>query len=203
LAGAESHKFPRGIEHMKQINVGLSSWIIQDGNYDDFRVDQEASFALEFYPHSIGPSNRTLVTATNIDASRYQICGNVIYQAKEAWVIDVGVLAYQEGAPPENIKQGDDVEGEIYIGIDPFFYFEDLYKLPGMPTLTYKFRIKCILLETTPWLESTDETGRKVLARDATKESYREVSQTNAWEDDNGHGHYILKCEFAATAQNV
>ena len=188
---------------MKQINVGLSSWIIQDGNYNNFRVGQETSFALAFYPHSIGTSSRTLITAINIEGSRYQVCGKVIYQAKEAWVIDVGFLAYKEGAPPENIKQGDNVEGEIYIGVDPFDYFEDLYRLPGMPTLTYRFRIGGILLETTPWLESTDETGRKVRARDATKESYREVSQTNAWEDDNGDGHYILICEFAATAQNL
>jgi hypothetical protein len=32
------------------IHVGLFSWIIQDGNYDDFEVGQAAKFALEFYP---------------------------------------------------------------------------------------------------------------------------------------------------------
>ena len=34
---------------MEKINVGLSSWIIQDGNYEDFAVGQEQRFALEFY----------------------------------------------------------------------------------------------------------------------------------------------------------
>ena len=30
------------------IQVGLASWIIQDGNYGDFTVGQQAKFALEF-----------------------------------------------------------------------------------------------------------------------------------------------------------
>jgi len=29
--------------------VGLSSWIIQDGNYGDFSRGERAAFALEFY----------------------------------------------------------------------------------------------------------------------------------------------------------
>ena len=29
--------------------IGLSAWIIQDGNYGDFSVGQRAEFALEFY----------------------------------------------------------------------------------------------------------------------------------------------------------
>lgn len=31
-------------------DIGLSAWIIQDGNYEDFEQGQTRSFALEFYP---------------------------------------------------------------------------------------------------------------------------------------------------------
>jgi hypothetical protein len=185
---------------MQQINVGLSSWIIQDGNYGDFALGQETSFALEFYPHSLRKSQQTVPTLTQIRGYRYQVCGQVIYQTQEVWVINCGLIAYQEGKPPQYAKKGGWVEGEIQIGIDPFFYFEALYKLPGMPDLTYNFRIANILLETTPWLESTDSTGQKFLARDETQESYTEVSQTQAWQDDNGLAEYILQCEFSSNS---
>src|SRR5262245_41453887 len=80
---------PLANELMKQISVGLSSWIIQDGNYDNFQVGQERSFALEFYPHSIKPSNRTLLTATNIKENCFQVWWKVIYQANYVLVVDV------------------------------------------------------------------------------------------------------------------
>src|SRR5678809_1457968 len=104
-----------------RINVGLSSWIIQDGNYDDFHVDQEISFALEFEVYSIAPSNQTSTTAIHTQGSRYQVNGKVVFHTKAASVIDVGFLAYQEDATPsEHIKLGDYVEGDIHLGIDPF-----------------------------------------------------------------------------------
>ena len=38
---------------MKELYVGLSSWIIQDGNYSDFVKDDKAEFALEIYSQNI------------------------------------------------------------------------------------------------------------------------------------------------------
>ena len=32
--------------------VGLSSWILSDGNYEDFKRGDYAAIALEFYPPS-------------------------------------------------------------------------------------------------------------------------------------------------------
>ena len=86
------------------------------------------------------------------------------------------------------------MEGEIFFGIDPFMYFERLKNLTGMPDMTYDFRVEQILLETTPWLTRTDEEGRTVIERDEQNESFREVPETDAWRDDDGRAHYVLKC---------
>ncbi len=179
---------------MESLYVGLSAWIIQDGNYADFRVGQKAVFALEFYPASLKVSDRRLKSAERINASQYKICGQVIYQSKTVWVLDAGFLAYQESKPPRYATKGAWVAGEVYIGIDPFMYFEGLNKTPGMPSLTYEFRVDQLLLETTPWITTTDENGRTLTKRDEQKESFTEVAETDAWRDDNGHAHYILKC---------
>jgi hypothetical protein len=92
------------------------------------------------------------------------------------------------------VISGSWVEGEIYLGIDPFMYFEGLKNQAGMPSLTYSFRIGEILLETTPWLTRSDESGRTIMVRDDQNESYREVAETDAWNDNSGNAHYILKC---------
>jgi hypothetical protein len=107
-------------------------------------------------------------------------------------------MAYQNCEPPPVAKQGAWVEAEIYLGIDPFFYFEELDSLPGMPALQYEWRIGGISLETTPWLSRQDDTGRTFMTRDEQRESFREVPATNAWDDDQGHGDYILACERIA-----
>jgi len=179
---------------MESLYVGLNAWIIQDGNYADFRVGQKTEFALEFYPASLKVSDLRLKSAEHIKASQYKICGQVIFQSKTVWVLDAGFLAYQESKPPRYATKGAWVEGEVYVEIDPFMYFEGLNKRPGMPSLTYAFRVDQLLLETTPWITTTDENGRTLTKRDEQKESYIEVAETNAWSDDNGHAHYILKC---------
>lgn len=34
---------------MSEWKIGVSSWTIQDGSYEDFHSHEEAEFALEFY----------------------------------------------------------------------------------------------------------------------------------------------------------
>lgn len=180
---------------MKSLNVGVDAWIIQDGNYGDFAVGEKTQFALEFYPRELKPSGCKSPSAAHLKASRYRVCGQVVYRTKSVWVLDMGFLAYQESPPPRFATKGSWVEGEIYLGIDPFMYFEQLKNRPGMPPLTYGFRIGQILLETTPWLTKTDESGRTIMTvRDEQNESYREVAETDAWNDDHGHAHYVLQC---------
>ena len=178
---------------METLNIGIDSWIIQDGNYGNFVVGQDTKFAIEFYPLSLIPSECKEFSITELKTNQYKICGQVIFCADEVWVLDFGFLAFQESKPLEFATKGSWVEGEISLGIDPFFYFEYLKKLPNMPSLTYKFRIEKILLETTPWIKMSD---RKMLIRDIQSESFQEVNKTDAWNDDNGHAGYILKCSI-------
>ena len=43
-------------KQMETLNIGIDSWIIQDGNYGNFVVGQDTKFAIEFYPLSLIPS---------------------------------------------------------------------------------------------------------------------------------------------------
>ena len=180
---------------MQTFFVGLSAWIIQDGNYGDFRIGEAAKFALEFYPHTMRGTRSRTPSAERIKASQYRVCGQVVYTDESAWVIDFGILAYQDRWPPPVARSELWVEGEIYLGIDPFFYFEELHARPGMPAFQYEWRIQRLFLETTPWLSATDAAGRTVLTRDEQRESFIEVAETSAWDDDEGRAHYVLECE--------
>lgn len=159
---------------MDSLNIGLSSWIIQDGNYGDFSVGQKTEFALEFYPSSVKASACTSPSVTHLNTCVYQICAQVVYRTNDVWVLDMGFLAYNEMEPPAFARKNSWVEGEFSIGIDPFMYFEYLKNRSGMPDLTYRFRIDQIFLEAN--------------------ESCAEVAETNAWGDNYGRAHYILKC---------
>ncbi len=182
---------------MQTLQVGLSSWIIQDGNYGEFEVGGEYRFALEFYaPDLVLDSSPVEACAlAPLGNARYKGVGSVIFGSDKAWVIDVGVPAYRDERLPAGAQVGSRVTGDMYIGIDPFFYFESLSALPGMPNLYRQWLIKRILLETTPWLETVDEAGRTLRTRDESKVEYVEVDATDAWNHDDGHGHYLLECE--------
>lgn len=38
---------------MDSLHIGVSSWIIQDGNYPDFRIGDALNIALQFHPYRI------------------------------------------------------------------------------------------------------------------------------------------------------
>jgi hypothetical protein len=174
--------------------IGLSSWIIQDGNYGDFKVGERVEFALEFYPHSIRSSEARLKSAKRLGAAKYEINGEVIYLKDEVWLLDFGICAFQKSAPPRELSVGQFVAGEISLGIDPFFYFERLYTLSGMPPLVYSWKINSIGQQTAPFIETREPSGQKVLVRDENKLGYKSIEATDAWNDDGGNGEYVFKC---------
>lgn len=174
------------------ICIGMNSWIIQDGNYGDFSVGDESIFALEFCGDSLSLSDRRAVELELIKDSNYRICGKVVYARPNVWVLDVGFKAFWENVPPDFVSVGDWVEGEIFLGIDPFFFKEYLYKEEGIPNLSYCWSIKRIQRNDTPWLETSNVRGGKVLTRDDTQERWLDTSATNAWEDDDGRADYLL-----------
>jgi hypothetical protein len=122
--------------------------------------------------------------------------GEIVYVTERCVVLDIGVLAYREFSPPEWMRRGTWVRGNLYLGIDPFFYFEDLAHVQGIPPLIHGWQINRIEIETAPFIETLDESGRRLLMRDEAKSAYCEIEQTDAWKDDNGHGAYILHCSM-------
>ena len=180
---------------MNDWNIGLAAWIIQDGNYSDFSRNQGREFAVEFYPHTVRPSLTKAKSAILVADSTYRLTAEVIFRTTGVWVIDFGISAYQQSEPPITIEKGEWVEGTFYLGVDPFFYFEELSDLKGMPPLIHQWHIKQIHVETAPFVETIDDRGAKMLVRDQSKSSFREVEQTDAWKDDGGNAEYILKCQ--------
>ena len=176
----------------------MSSWIVQDGNYGDFKSGNDYRFAVEFFPHEIDLQSAapTSLVCRQIKNCHYEVAAKIVVVSKSYWVIDAGILLFQEAAPHPAAAVGKGLTGEIELGIDPFFYFENLRHEKGMPSLFYDWRVNRILMETTPWIESRNPSGGTVFKRDAAKESFSEIDETNAWEDDDGRASYVFECEL-------
>jgi hypothetical protein len=175
--------------------VGLSSWVIQDGNYPDFVQGSQTAFALEFWAQNpleeIEPDDAMAPSHLHRGSAAYDIVARVLHVAEHWWVIDVGVLVFQDCKPPPNARVGSWWRGEVDIAIDPFFYFEDHGHAPGVPAMIYEWRIDKIEIQTAPFVEISP----RVFARDSTKLGWKEIAETHAWEDN---GDYLLHCTHLA-----
>ena len=119
--------------------VGLSSWIIVDGNYRSFSLGVDVAFALEFYPtaplQAFEPDRPPVPSLTHVGLARYEALGQVVHATDRWWAIDVGPLAFLDERPPANLRRGSWVRGNIHLGIDPYFYFERLARQSNAPAL--------------------------------------------------------------------
>ena len=174
--------------------VGLSSWIIQDGNYPDFTRGAQVAFALEFYSAnglSILDEGGQVASLEHLHSSTYRLVGRVIHlRDSEWWAIDAGLLMYRKEKPPFGLKEGDWVAGDVYVGVDPFFYFERLSRHHTAPPLIYDWLIKKIEMQTAPFIKSDD--GH--IVRDPNQLGWREIDATKAGNDGVG-AEYVLHCE--------
>ncbi len=174
----------------REIRVGLSSWIIQDGNYPDLKIEEIHAFALEFWtdaPFEILASGQPALSWRN--GSNYSITGAVKFIGDRWWVLDAGLPMYSDQlAPPAPV--GSVVTTNIYVGVDHFSYFETLARQPGAPPLIYDWRIEAIELDTTPLIE----TKRRLFERDPSRPASKAVTRTDAWRDDEGVSQYTLTC---------
>jgi hypothetical protein len=168
--------------------IHLDSWIIQDGNYDDFSRGQDAAFAVEFYPDELIVVSIGDRTASHLGGGRYHVEGEVAFASQGAWVLDCGVRIYKQVPPPAGVVHGMSVRGEVVLGVDPFFYFEELAKLPDMPPLIYRWRIERIARDMAPWIEVASRT----FERDPSRPGWKDVEATDAWNDDGGSAGYLL-----------
>jgi hypothetical protein len=174
------------------VRIGLDSWIIQDGNYGDFRKGGLAAFAIEFHTSDLKTCHPDAVREPDMVWLRdctYAATGRVTHVTPEWWMLDIGLKVYNE-YPLAGAQVGDLVRGEVSLGVDPFFYFERLAKEPGAPPLILDWRIEAIDLDATPWIEVSPRSFQ----RDMSKVQWRAVSKTKAWRDDNGSAAYVLTC---------
>ncbi|RKP43349.1 hypothetical protein D7S89_26475 [Trinickia fusca] len=176
---------------MNELTVGLNAWIIQDGNYDDFKRGESHKLALEFGGSALTPSYERAVRCKHNDTSRYDVVAQVVFSTPEVWVIDFGVKVFSESRPPRFAKIGQWVEGEIWLGVDPFFYKERLHRMPRMPNLFVEWVVARIQLEATPWIEEISGI-RRLLKRDSEREEWIDRAETDAWADDGGLAEYLL-----------
>jgi hypothetical protein len=183
-------------------NIGINAWIIQDGNYPDFAIGQVAEFAVEFnFPkNQLEPTCRQM-EATHLHDSSYRAHGDIRLRTDEITIVDIGILAYCGSDPVFAQFLEDRFEAEIWLGVDPYPYFERLSKNEKIPPLIYSWQIRSILRQTAPFIESVEESGldagRKIIRRDLTRLGWEEISQTDAWNDDRGDcAEYVLVCEL-------
>ncbi len=180
---------------MQPLNIGLSSWIMQDGNYRDFEVEQEYRFALEFHAPRLESTRDQRPYLTLLEGSEYRFCGEIVLREPQLTVLDVGVLCYDERGLPLAAIPERFAAGELYLGIDHFSWLETHGRRSDVPNLFHKWRVREIRLETTPWVETESSGGRTRKRRPGVR-SFSPVLRTNAWEDDDGRAHYVLTCEL-------
>ena len=179
--------------------IGLDAWVIQDGNYPDFTVGQVAEFALELWiPKVSFLTHGEEVSALYLGEGRYQTIAEVVLQTEDITILDIGILVYRESARlTKSLTQGGRFALQFGLSVDPFFYFERLSKIAGVPPLVYSWKIISILRQTASLIETVAQSGalagRKVLIRDPAQLGYEEVARTDAWKDD---GEYLLRCEL-------
>jgi hypothetical protein len=180
-------------------NIALSAWVIQDGNYPDFTAGQVAEFAVEFYQKrgtrieecESGGSARML------DDSTYEVRAEKVADTGGATVIDIGIFAYCHNIslPFAELRTGQRFRTELHLNVDPFHNFELGGQNGETYPLVYSWRIRSILRQTAPFIEVS--SGSRM--RDPSKHGYEEISRTDAWKDDDGHGEYILRCDLLST----
>jgi hypothetical protein len=160
------------------LEISLSSWIIEDGNYADFCVGESRRFALEFWASTqLTRAAGNVISLREQSGHSYDVAGRLVFASDGIWVIDCGVLAYseRESEIEGGCKVGDFVRGSLRFGVDPFFYFEQHYKIPSIPPLIYEWQVNSIEQDTTPYILSGDA---RTYIRDESQRSHQSVRGT-------------------------
>jgi hypothetical protein len=90
--------------------------------------------------------------AMQVDEDLYQITAMVVHVGDHGWVLDFGLLAYGDNAPPEGVAAGQVLTGRAALGVDPFSYFEQLAKDPRYPDMVYTWNVRSIGRDTAPFV---------------------------------------------------
>ncbi|MEO1280605.1 MAG: hypothetical protein AAFV69_02600 [Pseudomonadota bacterium] len=175
------------------LKIGLPSWVIQDGNYGDFKAGSRVQFALDFYCENLIPLEEYSIqrrSIKHVEDDQYRVVAQIVHTHAEWTVLDFGFLAYQDRFLSADLKVGDWVRGEISLSVDHFAYFERLSRQTNAPALIYTWQIDKIELLTAPWIQ--DASGLK--RRDTSKWGWKEIPKTDAWKHNDGNAEYIFTC---------
>jgi hypothetical protein len=178
--------------------IALSSWVIQDGSYPDFGVDQTVEFALEFWiPKAVAArTSPGEISANNLGNCLYDTVAEVVLQNDRITVLDIGVLAYQHTlALQPSLPQEPRLAIQLGLSVDAFSCFWTLSKTGDVLPLVYSWKILSILRQTAPFIETAAD-GRKIRFRDPQRLGYEAILKTDAWKDDGGCAEYMLRCDL-------
>jgi hypothetical protein len=182
--------------------LGLDSWIIQDGNYGDFTRGQRAELAVECYAEKpFQPSSGEVMATYLGEGAAYAMRAATVHREEATAantqsyaVLDCGILVYTNaGEPPPDARLV--ASDEVHLGVDPFDYFEGLYRSPGFPPMIYTWTVEAIYMETTAWIVQDGVQQRDPNA----PTTYENVEATDAWNDDSGYASYVLECSLSDT----
>jgi hypothetical protein len=115
----------------------------------------------------------------HVECAIYRVNAEVLYLQPKVLVIDFGLHAFSESITPDFSLQGSWIQGEIEIGINHFSYKESLYNDANMPSLLYDWIVSRIERNDTPWLETHNSLGKKVLNRDEHNERWVDIQKTD------------------------
>lgn len=194
--------------------IGLSGWVLQDGNYTDFAVGQVRQFALDL---SYRRSDR-LVPVTGVaaracaavdDDAWYRVTAEVLRAAREpmsdCFVLDFGLCAYTSWMVLDDLEpptSGAWLAGDVMLSVDPFEYMDRLARFPEMPSLIYTWTVEEIRLDTSPWIRVpyghplyVGPDAGPMRVRDPERRRWVAVDRTRMWDDP---GSYTLRCTLHA-----
>ena len=128
------------------ISLGIAAWVIEDGNYPDFRTGQEFECALCFGGvASLAATDQRQVSMSpaGCDLGSYDVVARVIHADDEISVIDCGLRAYTRDTGYGTIERNEFVAGCIGFNVDPYDYREFWSKRLGIPMI-YRWRVERI-----------------------------------------------------------
>lgn len=188
---------------MEQLNrdewlIGLSSWVIQDGNYVDFAVGERRRFAIGFLADDLHEGAPGLKHAKALGEGRYEMSGQVIVADVGLVMLDFGLLAYTDSRPP-SAADGEWLAGRVSLEVDCYSYFEIHAQRPSVPPAVYGWTISGIWRQTAPFIPDAAK-GPRWVKRDPDRLGWGWLDRTDAWSDDDGHAEHLLRCSIEPDA---
>jgi hypothetical protein len=112
---------------------------------------------VEFYqpPDAETAASCEAVSASYLCDCSYDVIAERVHQASRVATLNVGILLYCESHSDFSLDwRSNRIHARLQLGVDPFPYFARLAKIAGVPSLIYSWRIKAILRQTAPFLET-------------------------------------------------